>query len=151
MTTGRGPARGQDGALGHKKVVEKDHGRLETREYFQSAELGWFADQPKWEGLQSIGMVQASREINGKISSERRYYLSSLPLDIERFARAVRGHWGVENKLHWVLDVNFRRIRTGPLCTALPSICSNQKRPKSAEFEENKTTQAGTMPISSNY
>jgi predicted transposase YbfD/YdcC len=90
-----------------KKVVEKDHGRLETREYFQSAELGWFADKNQWEGLQSVGLVQATREINGKISVERRYYISSLPLDIERFARAVRGHWGVENKLHWVMDVRF--------------------------------------------
>jgi predicted transposase YbfD/YdcC len=98
-------------------VVEKDHGRLETREYFQSAELGWFADRSKWEGLQSVGMVQATREINGKISTERRYYISSLPLDIERFARAVRGHWEIENKLHWVLDVHFRedqsRARSG--------------------------------------
>jgi predicted transposase YbfD/YdcC len=90
-----------------KKIVEKDHGRLETREYFQSAELGWFADKNQWEGLQSVGMVQATREINGQISTERRYYLSSLPLDIERFARAVRGHWGIENKLHWVMDVRF--------------------------------------------
>jgi predicted transposase YbfD/YdcC len=90
-----------------RKIVEKDHGRLETREYFQSAELGWFADKNQWEGLQSVGMVQATREINGQISTERRYYLSSLPLDIERFARAVRGHWGIENKLHWVMDVRF--------------------------------------------
>src|SRR5699024_627144 len=45
-----------------KKVVEKDHGRLETREYFQSAELSWFADQDQWEGLQSVGLVQATRE-----------------------------------------------------------------------------------------
>jgi predicted transposase YbfD/YdcC len=93
--------------LVRKKVVEKDHGRLETREYFQSAELGWFADKDQWEGLQSVGMVQATREIKGQISTERRYYLSSLPLDIERFSRAVRGHWGIENKLHWIMDVRF--------------------------------------------
>ena len=103
--------------LATKKVVEKDHGRLETREYFQSAELDWLADRSKWEGLQTVGMVQATREINGKTSIERRYYLSSLPLDIDRFARAVRSHWGIENKLHWVLDVHMgedqSRARSG--------------------------------------
>lgn len=93
--------------LAGRKTVEKDHGRIETREYHQSANLGWLADLAQWEGLQTVGMVEATREINGKISRERRYYLSSLPLDVERFARAVRGHWGVENKLHWVLDVQF--------------------------------------------
>ena len=93
--------------LATKKVVEKDHGRLETREYFQSAELGWFADKAQWQGLQSVGLVQATREIKGKITTERRYYISSLPLDIERFARAVRSHWSIENKLHWVMDVRF--------------------------------------------
>ena len=100
-----------------KKMVEKDHGRLETREYFQSGELSWFADRSKWEGLQSVGAVRSTREINGKIGTEWRYYLCSLPLDIERFARAVRGHWGIENKLHWILDVHFgedqSRARTG--------------------------------------
>lgn len=90
-----------------KTVVEKDHGRLETREYFQSSDLDWFADKSQWEGLQTVGMVEATREVNGKTSIERRYYLSSLPLDIERFARAVRGHWGIENKLHWIMDVRF--------------------------------------------
>ena len=103
--------------LATKKVVEKDHGRLETREYFQSAKLEWLVDRSKWEGLQTVGMVQATREINGKISTERRYYLSSLPLDIDRFARAVRSHWGIENKLHWVLDVHMgedqSRARSG--------------------------------------
>jgi predicted transposase YbfD/YdcC len=109
-----------------KKIVEKDHGRLETREYFQSAELGWFADKNQWEGLQSVGMVQATREINGQISTERRYYLSSLPLDIERFARAVRGHWGIENKLHWVMDVRFgedqSRARNGHAAEKLATL-----------------------------
>jgi predicted transposase YbfD/YdcC len=99
------------------ETVEKDHGRLETRRYYQSAQLAWFADLEKWEGLRSVGMVEAIREIDGQKTVERRYYLSSLPLDVQPFARAVRGHWGVENKLHWVLDVCFRedqsRARTG--------------------------------------
>lgn len=99
------------------ETVEKDHGRLETRRYFQSTELAWFADLEQWEGLKSIGMVESIREIDGKATLERRYYLSSLSLNVELFARAVRGHWGVENKLHWVMDVCFRedhsRARAG--------------------------------------
>jgi predicted transposase YbfD/YdcC len=99
------------------ETVEKDHGRIETRRYYQSAELDWFADRAKWERLRSVGMVEAMREVGGKRTVERRYYLSSLPLGVETFGRAVRGHWGVENKLHWVLDVCFRedqsRARAG--------------------------------------
>jgi predicted transposase YbfD/YdcC len=99
------------------ETVEKDHGRLETRRYYQSDDLSWFAERSKWEGLKSVGMVEAIREVQGKRTVERRYYLSSLELDITTFARAVRGHWGVENKLHWVMDVCFRedqsRARAG--------------------------------------
>lgn len=99
------------------KTVDKDHGRLETRCYYQSVALDWFAERAKWTGLQSVGLVEAIREIGGQRTVERRYYLSSLPLGVETFARAVRGHWGVENKLHWVLDVCFRedqsRARAG--------------------------------------
>ena len=104
-------------ALGTWETVEKDHGRLEIRRYYQSAELAWFADLAQWEGLQSVGLVEAIREVGGQRTVERRYYLSSLPWDVQTFARAVRGHWGVENKLHWVLDVCFRedqsRARAG--------------------------------------
>jgi predicted transposase YbfD/YdcC len=89
------------------ETVEKDHGRIETRRYYQSEELDWFADRAKWEGLRSVGLVESLREIDGKVTQERRYYLSSLKLDVATFARAVRGHWGVENKLHWVMDVCF--------------------------------------------
>jgi len=99
------------------ETVEKDHGRLETRRYYQSDCLDWFADQGKWEGLASVGLVESVRVLDGKTTVERRYYLSSLKLDVAAFARAVRGHWGVENKLHWVLDVCFgedqSRARTG--------------------------------------
>lgn len=103
--------------LASVETVEKDHGRLEIRRYYQSDELDWFADRAKWEGLRSVGMVESSRELEGKTTVERRYYLTSLPLGVETFARAVRSHWGVENKVHWIMDVCFRedqsRARAG--------------------------------------
>lgn len=113
------------GALVPKEVLalqcweslEKDHGRIEKRTYYQSEYLEWFADKDQWEGLRSVGMVESTREMNGTVTVERRYYLSSLKVEAQTFARAVRGHWGVENKLHWVMDVCFRedqsRARTG--------------------------------------
>lgn len=88
--------------------LEKGHGRIETRRYWQTIDIGWFQDKEKWKGLQSFGMVESIRKEKGKSTIERRYYLSSLPLDAKRFGKAVRGHWGVENKLHWSLDVTFR-------------------------------------------
>lgn len=99
------------------QTVEKDHGRLETRRYYQSDYLDWFADRAKWEGLKSCGMVESIREVNGQVTTERRYYLASLNSAVETFARAVRNHWGVENKVHWIMDVCFRedqsRARAG--------------------------------------
>jgi predicted transposase YbfD/YdcC len=90
------------------KTLEKDHGRIETRRYWQSSDIDWIEDKPLWKGLRSIGMVESIRCIKGKNSIERRYYLASLPLNVKTFAKAVRGHWGVENPLHWSLDVTFR-------------------------------------------
>jgi len=94
--------------MGFHQTIEKGHGRIETRRYWQSTDLDWFQDKHLWTGLQSIGMVESIRTVKGKSSIERRYYLSSLPLETEQFGKAVRGHWGVENGLHWCLDVVFR-------------------------------------------
>ena len=61
------------------ETVEKDHGRVETRRYYQSDRLDWFADRAKWEGLKSVGMVESIREVEGQTTAERRYFLCSLP------------------------------------------------------------------------
>lgn len=108
----------QPARLAFQETVEKDHGRLEIRRYYQSGDLDWFADLKEWEGLRSVGMVESIRQVGEAApTTEWRYYLSSLPVGIERFARSVRGHWGVENSLHWVLDVQLgedrSRARTG--------------------------------------
>jgi predicted transposase YbfD/YdcC len=100
------------------ETLEKDHGRIERRTYWQSAELDWFADRQKWEGLQSVGVVESRRQVGaGPVTVERRYYLTSLVPDAGRLARAVRGHWGVENQCHWSLDVSLgedqSRVRAG--------------------------------------
>jgi len=103
--------------LASVETVEKDHGRFEIRRYYQSDYLDWFADCSKWEGLKSVGMVESLREVDGKTTVERRYFLGSLLLGVKTFARAVRSHWGVENKVHWIMDVCFRedqsRARAG--------------------------------------
>lgn len=99
--------------LAYTETVAKDHGRLETRRYWQSAELDWFAGRDEWEGLRSVGMVESVRQVGEAVPTvERRYYLSSLGVDVAKFARAVRGHWGIENSLHWVLDVQCGEDRS---------------------------------------
>jgi predicted transposase YbfD/YdcC len=71
----------------------------------------------RFPGLAAIGMVESETERNGTIKREKRYYFCSTRLDVDSFARIVRGHWGIENRLHWVLDVVFRddlaRLRSG--------------------------------------
>lgn len=95
------------GTIDFFQTIEKDHGRVETRRYWHSTDIGWFQDKKLWKGLRGMGMVESIRIVKGKRTIERRYYLTSLPLDAKTLARAIRGHWGVENPLHWTLDVTF--------------------------------------------
>ena len=102
------------------ETVEKDHGRIETRSALWVGDLAWL-DRPirsHWPKLAGVGMMERTREINGKTSTERAFYIGSKRIgDAETFANAARSHWGVENCLHWVLDVTFReddcRVRKG--------------------------------------
>ena len=89
------------------ETVEKGHGRIETRVCRQSGRLGWFEDLDKWEGLKSVFMVDSVRDIKGVATAERRFFISSLPVDARKALETCRAHWNVENQLHWRLDVQF--------------------------------------------
>lgn len=104
------------------QTTDGDHGRIEVRRHQVSHDVAWlssdrrFPGEPRFPGLAMIGMVEAEVERNGRTSLARRYYLCSAKLSAAQFANAVRAHWGVENRLHWVMDVVFHddlmRLRT---------------------------------------
>jgi len=104
----------------HCRHVEKNHGRIELRQVWtvdDPAVIAYLDPAGAWSQLRSVAMVVAERRRGGESSRETRYYLSSLPGDAARIGAAVRGHWGIENRLHWGLDIAFRedesRVRQG--------------------------------------
>jgi predicted transposase YbfD/YdcC len=89
-------------------TIEKGHGRQETRTYLQLPAPKSLPGFTLWKGLMTIGVVTSCCLRDGKETTDVRYYISSLAMDVKRFARAVRGHWGIENTCHWVLDMTYR-------------------------------------------
>jgi len=99
--------------------IEKDHGRIEKRECITIKNLSWLFEIHKWKGVQSIAKITATvrHQASGKETKEERYYISSMSGNAAFINKAVRKHWFIENKLHWILDVIFKedycRVRTG--------------------------------------
>jgi predicted transposase YbfD/YdcC len=85
--------------------VEKDHGRLEVRRCWAFTQLDCLAEPQQWPDLKMFGVIEAERTINGKTSFERRLYIGSIAPEASVLANAVRAHWGIENSVHWCLDV----------------------------------------------
>jgi predicted transposase YbfD/YdcC len=103
-----------------QRSIEKNHGRLELRQVWavdDPAVMAYLDPHGAWPNLRSVAMVVTERRVDADIAREVRYYLSSLPGTAATIGAAVRGHWGIENRLHWVLDIAFReaesRVRHG--------------------------------------
>lgn len=116
----------------YTEEVEKDHGRLEVRRYWVSDELITLPNKDSWIGLRSIGMVERECTKSGICTTDRRYFINSIKPDAKLFANAVRSHWGIENPLHWRLDVilgddasRIKKANGAAVLTSLRHLCLN--------------------------
>lgn len=93
----------------YHETVEKDHGRIEIRRCWmvEDVAIDWLERKDQWPGLASIAAVEAERRLGKKVTKETRYFISSLKGSAKQLAEAARTHWGIENSLHWVLDVTM--------------------------------------------
>ena len=90
------------------ETIEKSHGRIEMRKITSCTDISWLQKRHEWPGLTNIIMVEYDCEVAGKTRHETRFYISSICASAEFMANAIRQHWGVENGLHWVMDMVFR-------------------------------------------
>jgi len=108
VENGNKPATKRDKHMSYRTYAEKAHNRIERRSYHMTTDVGWFADLKLWPGLRAFVCCVTETEdlVTGAKTKERNYYIASIT-DIELCADAIRGHWNIENKLHWHLDVTF--------------------------------------------
>ena len=90
------------------ETVDGGHGRVETRRCYVCSKIDWLEEKKNWQGLASIVKVESERCVDDVTSNENRYYITSLKSNPDHILQAIRSHWGVENSLHWILDVAFR-------------------------------------------
>lgn len=97
--------------------LNKEHGRIEHRKCWVSDQVDWIDQKDKWKGFNTIGIIESTRTIKDKTAKETRLFIASLPKNAKLFLSVARSHWGIENSLHWTLDMTFRedesRIREG--------------------------------------
>lgn len=98
----------ENGPFETLQTVDGEHGRVETRRYYTTDDIGWLQGKHEWAGINTICMAIRERDVNGKASTESAYFISSLENHAPTIAKAVREHWGIENGLHWCLDISFR-------------------------------------------
>lgn len=120
------PPPGGDYALASWEEHDKGHGRIESRRCDITARIDWLQEQHAWPGLRSIARITATRCVGAGVSTESRYYLTSLSPDPKRILENTRSHWAIENTLHWTLDMSFGddacRIRKDNAPLALATI-----------------------------
>lgn len=90
------------------ETLDGDHGRIETRRYFTTGDIGWLPGKEEWTGIRTICMALRQRDVNGETSTEAAFFISSLENHAPIIAKSIREHWGIENALHWCLDISFR-------------------------------------------
>jgi predicted transposase YbfD/YdcC len=99
-------AHDEAGSLPEHETIEKSHGRHTIRRRMFADKVDWLEQKDDWLGLASVGMIESLRDVKGKVSAEKRYFISSIT-DAHRFEELVKRHWAIENTEHWILDVQF--------------------------------------------